>query len=112
MKRSFGVKRLALAGAVALALAVGSIGAVATGAADTVLAQSNEIEFEGAIEALPDTGLIGNWQVAGRTVVVTDTTEIDTEGKVLAVGLLVEVEGVPQADGSILASEIEVEDDD
>ena len=50
------------------------------------------------------------WQVSGRTIQVTEVTEIDQEMGSVDVGVAVEVEGEAQADGSILASEIEVED--
>ena len=69
----------------------------------------NGNDIEGPIESLPSSGVVGTWQVAGRTVTVTEATEIDREGQTLAVGIWVEVDGVTQADGSILASEIEVD---
>lgn len=59
---------------------------------------------------MPEVRLIGTWQVGGTTVQVTETTEVDQEMGSLAVGVAVEVEGKVQPDGSILASEIEVED--
>ncbi|WP_376792962.1 DUF5666 domain-containing protein [Thermoflexus sp.] len=62
-----------------------------------------EIEFKGIVEAvLPD-----GYRIAGRTVVVTATTRIDGP---IAVGVLVEVKGVLQSDGTVLASRIEVKD--
>jgi hypothetical protein len=102
-------------GVVALALAIGAAGILASDDVGEALAQTSgyeEEEVEGLIEAMPATGVVGTWQVAGRTVTVTEATEIDLEGQTLAVGVRVEVEGVVQADGSIAASEIEVEDDD
>jgi hypothetical protein len=63
-----------------------------------------------SIKVMPEVGLIGTWQVGGTTVQVTETTEVDQEMGSLAVGVAVEVEGEVQPDGSILASEIEVED--
>jgi hypothetical protein len=101
-------------GVVALALAIGAAGILASDDAREAFAQTSsyEEEVEGLIEAMPATGVVGTWQVAGRTVTVTEATEIDLEGQTLAVGVRVEVEGVVQADGSIAASEIEVEDDD
>ena len=99
-----------MAGAVAASLA---LGAVAAGGADEVreaLAFEDDTELDGVVEALPATGLVGTWQVAGTTVQVTEATEIDQAMGSIGVGIAVEVEGEAQPDGSILASEIEVED--
>ena len=109
----FRVRRLAVAGALALGVAVGAAGIVAFDEVDSVFAQvAGEVEVDGVVEAMPATGVVGTWQISGRTVVVTETTEIDQEQGQLAVGSLGEVEGTEQADGSILASELEFEDDD
>jgi len=61
----------------------------------------NEIEFEGTITSL-DPLVVGNY-----TVVVDNKTDIEGE---LMSGLTAKVEGVLQGDGSVLASEIEVEE--
>lgn len=65
--------------------------------------------FFGTVQALPASGLIGTWQVGGLTVLVTDTTRVETEGADPVVGSTVRVEGVQQADASFLASDIEVQ---
>lgn len=99
-----------MAGAVVGSLA---LGAVAVGGVDEVreaFAFEDDTELDGMIDALPPVGLVGTWQVSGRTVQVTETTEIDQQMGSINVGVAVEVEGEAQADGSILASEIEVED--
>jgi hypothetical protein len=90
------VRSVLVGGALALAVAIGGVGLLATDDVRDALAQtsSNEEEIEGLIEAMPATGTVGTWQVAGRTVTVTEATEIDLEGQTLAVGLRVEVEGV------------------
>jgi hypothetical protein len=62
-----------------------------------------EIEFKGVVEEVLPNG----YRVSGRTVVVTATTRIDGP---IAVGDLVEVKGVLQADGTVLASRIHRED--
>src|SRR5262249_36150668 len=68
-----------------------------------------EAEFKGKIESLPATNdLVGDWRVSGRTVRVTAMTEIERKYGMVAVGAFVEVEGTMQADGSVLAQEIEV----
>jgi hypothetical protein len=110
LMRLFGMKRLVLAGAAALSLLVGAAGVVALDEVDAVFAQEEEVELDGVVEAMPATGLVGTWQVSGRTVQVTDATEIDQEMGTLVVGAPVEVEGIPEADGSITATELEVED--
>jgi Domain of unknown function (DUF5666) len=106
----FRLKQLMLAGAVAASLA---LGAVATGGVDEfreALAFEDDTELDGVIEALPASGLVGTWQVSGRTIRVTEATEIDQEMGSVDVGVAVEVEGEEQPDGSIVASEVEVED--
>ena len=110
--RFFRTRSALVAGAITLAVAVGAVGVVVLDDVDEAFAQIGGNEVEGAIEALPADGVVGTWQVAGRTVTVTDTTEIDREGRTLAVGVRVEVDGAVQADGSILASEIEVDEPD
>jgi hypothetical protein len=112
LRRFFPWRLSLVIGAVGLAVALGVIGIVAIDEVDDAFAQGTENEFEGVIEALPAVGVVGSWQISGRSVTVTEATEIDREGHTLAVGLRVEVEGSTQADGSILASEIEVEDND
>jgi hypothetical protein len=67
----------------------------------------NELEITGTIESLPAGGLIGNWQVSGRTVIVTSSTELDAENGAFAVGVTVKVEGSLDPSGNVLASEIE-----
>ena len=66
-----------------------------------------ELEIQGTIEALPPSGLIGNWQVSGRTVIVTASTELDAENGAFAVGVTVEVHGSLDPSGNVLAASIE-----
>jgi len=66
-----------------------------------------KVELVGLIEALPATGLVGNWQVGGRTVVVTDTTVLDPEHGGFAVGASVEAKGALDLAGNLLAAKIE-----
>ncbi len=69
-----------------------------------------DFEFRGVIESLPSTaGFIGDWMVSGRKVSVTADTEIEQEDGQVVVGATVEVEGLVQTDGSVIAQEIEVE---
>ena len=70
---------------------------------------NDDVKFAGTIESLPSNGsLLGDWKVAGKTVRVTSSTEIEQERGQAAVGAEVEVEAVPQSDGSFLASEVKV----
>jgi hypothetical protein len=112
--RIFRTKLALVGGAIALAVGVGAAVIFAGGGGDRAFAQmtGNGNEVEGIVEALPESGVVGTWQVAGRTVIVTEATEIDLEGQTLEVGVWVEVEGVAQADGSLAASEIEVDEPD
>ena len=61
----------------------------------------------GKIEALPASGVIGNWTVAGRTVQVTAQTDIDTDDGRPVVGACVDVKGSQVNATTIAASEIE-----
>lgn len=76
-------------------------------------AGGNFVQFHGTVETLPGTpGQIGVWTVSGRMVNVTANTKIEMDGFPVAVGSKVEVKGALNADGSINAAKIEVEDRD
>lgn len=64
-----------------------------------------EVKFAGKIDALPAGGLLGEWTVDGKTVRVTAQTELKGTG--FAVGDTVQVEGRKQADGVVIAKQIE-----
>lgn len=70
------------------------------------------IKFRGAIESLPPTGLIGQWRVGGRTVTVTAATVLKGRRADYVVGAQVRVYAVQQADGSLVAQQIEREYED
>jgi hypothetical protein len=72
-------------------------------------AGDDDARFEGTIESLPASGLVGDWVVAGQTVHVTSGTEIDQDDGPAVVGARVEVRGEYESDGSVTADEIEVE---
>jgi subtilisin family serine protease len=65
--------------------------------------------FQGQIESLPAGGLIGDWQIAGRTVHVSLSTEIRQDKGPAVVGAQVKVDGTLQPDGSVTASRVEVQ---
>ena len=67
-----------------------------------------DADLTGVVQALPSGSLVGDWTVAGKTVHVTASTEVDTEDGTPAVGAVVEVKGAAEADGSIDASKVEV----
>src|SRR5712675_1904838 len=82
-----------------------------SGASVTEHHEQTETEFEGTVDAIDGMVLT----VAGRKVAVTDATEIRKDDAAatladLTVGTPVEVEGTLNADGSVTASEIEIED--
>lgn len=70
----------------------------------------DRVKLESLIQALPDGATTGTWTVAGISIIVTDETELDSGDGPFAVGDRVEIVGQFQMDGSILASEIELEE--
>ena len=67
-------------------------------------------ELKGEIESLPEgPGFVGDWTVNGRTVHVTSTTILNQEHGAFVIGVLVEVKGTMNPDGSIDATRIEVQ---
>jgi cytoskeletal protein CcmA (bactofilin family) len=70
-----------------------------------------EMKLTGTIESLPGTaGFIGDWKVSGKTVHVTASTHIETHDGAVALGAMVEAEGLLRTDGSLDARQIEVKD--
>lgn len=63
-------------------------------------------EFYGNVEKMPESGMIGEWVVAGRTVTATKDTEFKEKHGKLEMGAYVEVEGSTK-NGNFIASEIE-----
>lgn len=66
-------------------------------------------KLTGKIEALPASGLIGNWTVAGRTVQVNAQTKIDTDEGRAIVGACVDVKGNTTGN-ALVARSIEVKE--
>jgi uncharacterized protein (TIGR03437 family) len=67
------------------------------------------VYFRGTIETLPSAAnFIGTWKVSGRNVIVNAQTAINQDKGKVAVGAFVEISGVLQADGSVLAQKIAV----
>ncbi|OFV82453.1 MAG: hypothetical protein A2Y78_02180 [Acidobacteria bacterium RBG_13_68_16] len=97
-------------GSVALAVLLGALLLMVSGApagAEGVMGNGHVV-FVGQVESLPSSGLIGDWAVSGKTVHVSADTKIRQNNGPLGLGSTVMVKGVPQGDGSINASSIEV----
>jgi uncharacterized protein (TIGR03437 family) len=67
-----------------------------------------EVEFRGLIQQLPQGGVQGTWQVAGRSVLVTAATEVRLSGTA-AIGQCVKVHGTLDEDAVVVAREVETE---
>ncbi len=68
----------------------------------------SEVEFRGLIQQLPEGGTQGTWQVAGRSVLVTSTAELQFASGP-AVGQCAKVHGSLDEDAVVVAREIEGE---
>lgn len=84
----------------------GSVDAVKIEVKSTV--GGGKVNFEGIVESLPDSGLIGDWMVGGRTVHVTAATRIKQKHGPVSIGLVVKVKGIQLVDGSVQAQKIQV----
>lgn len=62
------------------------------------VAQADQSEWKGRIDAMPASGLQGDWVVAGKSFTATDSTEFRTDKGDFAVGVCVEVEYVGDAE--------------
>lgn len=71
----------------------------------TLLSHPPKIVVQGVVEALPADGLLGEWQVAQRRVVVTDATGIKGAP---AVGAFVWLTGIPDLEATLHAELIDV----
>lgn len=65
----------------------------------------DKVEFVGTVESISD----GEWSIGGRSVIVLPDTEIEHE---IQVGDLVKVEAYENSEGSLVAHEIELVNDD
>jgi len=68
------------------------------------------VKFQGTIQSMA-TGRVGTWVIGGRRVTVAANTWLDEHKGVAKVGASADVEGIQQANGSILASRIEIKRD-
>jgi hypothetical protein len=65
---------------------------------------------KGAIQSLPSSGLVGDWTVGGRLVHVVSSTKLNAEHGAFAVGARVKVKGLQMADGSVVATKVQLRD--
>ena len=73
--------------------------------------QGRSEKLKGTVQTLPlSAGLIGDWIVSGRVVHVTSSTRLNNQHGNFAVGTRVKVKGLSLADGSIVATKIQVRD--
>lgn len=69
----------------------------------------SEVKLTGKIEKLPNTmGQIGDWQVAGSLIHVSNNTKVESQAMPITVGQVAEIEGQKLSDNSINAKEIKV----
>ena len=71
-------------------------------------AKDGVIEINGAVQARPAPGLIGNWTVATRQFRTDSSTLFKQQLGPAVIGAIVEIKGTAQADGSVLATSLEV----
>ena len=73
--------------------------------------EGQSANLKGTIQSLPSSsGLIGDWIVNNQTVHVTSSTKLKAEHGSFAIGTRVKVKGLRLADGSIVATKIQVRD--
>lgn len=80
---------------------------VKAGGAPAPVPPNTGLEVTGVVEALPASGLVGTWRVAGRSVIVGTTTVLNAEHGVFAVGVTVEAHGTADASGALVATRVE-----
>ena len=66
------------------------------------------VAFIGRIEGLPASGVIGDWKVAGRTVVVSASTVLMPKDVAPKPGMWALVEGLRTPDGAVQARSVRV----
>ncbi len=69
------------------------------------------VKWVGAIESLPASGLVGTWQVGGRAVHVTASTQLHGAHAAYRVGAMVKVRALSAPDGIATATDIELSEE-
>ncbi|HSF25593.1 MAG TPA: DUF5666 domain-containing protein [Blastocatellia bacterium] len=73
--------------------------------------EGQSANLKGSIQSLPTgSSLIGDWRISNQTVHATSSTRLKTEHGPFAIGTRVKVKGFRLADGSIVATKIQVRD--
>jgi hypothetical protein len=72
--------------------------------------EGRKVNFKGTIQSMPVTGFVGDWTISGRTVHVTSSTNLKNEHGQFGVNVRVKVKGIELADGSVVATTIQVKD--
>jgi hypothetical protein len=67
------------------------------------------VDFRGKVESLPSGGLSGDWMIGGITVHVSSATRIKLEHGPIALNAFTQAKGFIESDGSVTATEIDVE---
>jgi hypothetical protein len=89
----------------------GSINATKIEVKTAVDSSGQSGNFKGTIQSLPaSAGLIGDWTISGKTVHVISSTTLKNEHGQFVVGARVKVKGISMADGSVVATRIQVRD--
>ena len=78
----------------------------------TLVPGVTQVELRGTIQGLAGTAPNQSFQVDGSSITTNAMTELDVPNNTLVNDLYVEVEGIIQADMSVIADEVEYEDDD
>ena len=94
--------------AIVLALVLAGTLSVVCGPESRAEDRGRGVTLVGLVEQLPENGLVGEWRVAGRTVVVGTETTIDERRAPVTIGALVDVRGTVDARGTITAQAITV----
>lgn len=82
---------------------------VKSGAGGT--SEGDSTSFRGAIQSLPASGsLMGDWTISSRLVHVVSSTKLKSQHGAFAVGATVKVKGIMMADGSTVATKIQVKE--
>ena len=90
------------------ALAAPLLSLVLLSFAPVASAKDGVVEINGVVQAMPASGLIGSWTIAGRAVRTDAATVIKQELGAIGVGAVVELKGVDEGNGVTLATTIEV----
>ena len=72
--------------------------------------EGQSTNVKGAIQSLPSSGIVGAWTVGGRLVHVVSSTKLNAEHGAFVVGARVKVKGLQMADGSVVATKVQLRD--